>query len=157
MGTIQQIINNNKVNAKGIELIKSFEACVLTAYQDSIGVWTIGWGNTQYENGVSVKKGDKITQQRADELFKLILSRLESGTYALLKQKVNSNQFSALVSFAYNCGLKNLRSSTLLQKVNSNPSDPTIRNEFAKWDKAGGKVLRGLTRRRKAEADLYYS
>jgi lysozyme len=74
---------------------------------------------------------------------------------ALTKQ-LNENQFSALVCFAYNVGIGNLKKSTLLRKANINPNDETIAGEFAKWNKAGGKVLNGLTRRRLAEADLYF-
>jgi lysozyme len=70
---------------------------------------------------------------------------------------INQNQFDALVSFCYNVGPGNLKSSTLLKKVNANPNDPTIRTEFLKWNKGGGKVLAGLTRRRTAEANLYFS
>jgi lysozyme len=75
----------------------------------------------------------------------------------LIKVELSDNQFSALVSFAFNLGAGALSKSTLLKKVNANPEDESIRAEFAKWDKAGGKQLRGLTRRRKAEADLYFS
>ena len=70
---------------------------------------------------------------------------------------INQNQFDALCSFAYNCGVGNLKSSTLLKKVNKNPNDPTIKDEFLKWNKGGGKVLTGLTKRRIEEAQLYFS
>lgn len=145
----------NTIGKEGIALIKAFEGCKLTAYKDAIGIPTIGWGNTQYENGVKVKIGDKITQERADELFLLIVSKFIQGVNQRV-QPVNQNQFDALVSFAYNVGLGNLEKSTLLKKVNKNPNDPTISTEFLKWNKAGGKVLLGLTRRRKAEAALYF-
>lgn len=145
-----------KIGTKGIALIKQFEGCKLKAYKDAVGIWTIGWGNTQYENGKSVKQGDFITQQTADELFLLIVSKFDSAVNNLVNN-VNQNQFDALVSFAYNCGIGNLQKSTLLKKVKKVPCDPTIAQEFAKWNKAGGKVLNGLTRRRKAESDLYFS
>lgn len=146
-----------KIDTTGANLIKQFEGCKLKAYLDSVKVPTIGWGNTQYENGSKVKLGDTITQERADELFLLIVAKFEDGVTKLLRWQITQNKFNALVSFAYNVGLGNLGKSTLLKKVNANPSDPTISAEFAKWNKAGGKVLLGLTRRRKAESDLYFT
>lgn len=154
-----------KTNQKGIALIHSFESCVLTAYKCPAGVWTIGWGNTYYEDGSKVKQGDVITQERADRLFPVILAGFERDVLSLLKVKVNENQFSALVSFAYNAGsdidlddiAEGLGDSTLLKLVNANPNDPRIKGEFAKWNKSKGKVLNGLIRRRAAEADLYFS
>ena len=146
-----------KLNKKGIELLHHFEGCKLTAYQCSAKVWTIGWGNTFYEDKTSVKQGDKITQERADDLFLNIVTKFALGVEKLLTQKVNENQFSALVSFAYNAGLGNLQKSTLLRIVNANPNDAGIRDQFMRWNKAGGKELAGLTRRRKAEADLYFT
>jgi len=145
-----------KTSLSGQSLIKSFESCRLKAYRDSIGVWTIGWGSTWYEDGTRVQQGDQITQERADALFRLVLAEFEIGVERLLKVKLTQHQFDALVSFAYNVGLGNLQRSTLLRKVNANPKDPAIAAEFAKWNRAGGKVLNGLTRRRKAEADLYF-
>lgn len=146
-----------KLGNKGLALIHHFESCKLTSYKDVVGIWTIGWGNTMYENGISVKEGEAITQERANELFVAIASRFESGVTKRLRQDVTQNQFDALVSFCYNCGFGNFDKSTLLKKVNVNPNDTTIRDEFMKWNKAGGKVLNGLTRRRKAEADLYFA
>lgn len=89
-------------------------------------------------------------------MFEIIAKDFSDKLVPLVKSEVNENQFAALTSFAYNAGIGNLKSSTLLKKVNANPSDETIRAEFMKWDKAGGKQLAGLTRRRKAEADLYF-
>ena len=86
----------------------------------------------------------------------MILSKFESQVYKSVKPMLNSNQFSALVCFAYNVGTGNLLKSTLLKKVNANPLDPTIRDEFMKWNKGGGVVLNGLTRRREKEANLYF-
>lgn len=145
-----------KLNKAGADLIKAFEGCKLDAYKCSANKETIGYGNTFYEDGTPVKMGDKITKERAESLFELIADSFASKVKPLVTANVNSNQFDALVSFAYNCGIANLKSSTLLRKVNANPNDPTIRAEFEKWNKAGGKVLAGLTRRRKAEADLYF-
>jgi len=139
------------------ELVKHFEGCKLTSYVCSAGHNTIGYGNTFYENGVKVKPGDKITQQRAEELLDVILIKFVQQTNELIKSNVNQNQRDALTDFAYNCGVGNLRSSTLLKLVNANPNDPEIRAQFMRWNKGGGKELAGLTRRRKAEANLYFS
>lgn len=145
------------ISSKLRELVKHFEGCKLTSYVCSAGHNTIGYGNTFYENGVKVKPGDKITQQRAEELLDVILIKFVQQTNELIKSNVNQNQRDALTDFAYNCGVGNLRNSTLLKKVNANPNDKTIRDEFMKWNKGGGKVLNGLTRRREAEANLYFS
>ena len=138
-------------------LIRKFEGCYLKAYKCSANKTTIGYGNTFYEDGAAVKMGDIITQDRADSLFLIILDEFAAKIKPLIKQPLNDNQFGALLSFAYNCGVANLKNSTLLKKVNANPSDPAIALEFAKWNKAGGKVLNGLTRRRKAESELYFT
>ncbi|WP_293933128.1 lysozyme [Sphingobacterium sp. UBA6645] len=151
-----------RTGEKGLKLIEEFEVGdnlkkYLTAYQDVVGVWTIGIGSTYYEDGSRVKKGDKITEQRARELFANILVRYENDVKRVIKVALNQNQFDALVSFTYNLGGTNLASSTLAKRVNNNPCDADIRNQFMRWNKAGGKVYAGLTRRRKAEADLYFS
>ena len=145
------------ISSKLRELVKHFEGCKLTSYVCSAGHNTIGYGNTFYENGVKVKPGDKITQQRAEELLDVILIKFVQQTNELIKSNVNQNQRDALTDFAYNCGIGNLKSSTLLKKVNADPNDKTIRDEVMKWNKGGGKVLNGLTRRREAEANLYFS
>jgi len=144
------------LNKSGKELIKSFEGCKLVSYQCSAGRWTIGYGNTFFEDGTPVKPGDRITQGKAEQLFDLIVGNFSDKVANLVKTILTDNQFSALVSLAYNIGIGNVQKSTLLKKVNFNPNDPTIRAEFLKWNKAGGKVLSGLTRRRMAEAKLYF-
>lgn len=146
-----------KLNQSGIELMHEFEGLKLTSYLCPANKWTIGYGNTFYENGTKVQPNQTITKSRALELFRNVVNNSFSQPIRnLLKVELNENQFSALVCFAYNVGMGNLRKSTLLRKVNSNPNDETIRNEFLKWNKAGGKVLTGLTRRRTAEANLYF-
>lgn len=142
-----------QINQKGLDLVKSFEGCKLESYYCPAKVLTIGYGHT----GSDVKAGMNITLARAEELLKQDLSNFEIGVNKLVTSKLNSNQFSALVSFAYNCGLGNLKSSTLLKKINTNPFDLTIKQEFQKWNKAGGQALAGLIRRRKVESDLYFS
>ena len=146
-----------KVNKLGIDMMHHFEGCKLQAYQCSAKVWTIGWGNTYYQDKRPVKQGDKVTQEQANELFEMIMNEFAIEVRKALTKEVSENQFSALVCFAYNVGIGNLKKSTLLRKVNVNPNDETIALEFAKWNKAGGKVLNGLVRRRKAEADLYFT
>ncbi|AWW32185.1 lysozyme [Echinicola strongylocentroti] len=145
-----------RLTKEGIELMKEFEGLRLDAYQDVAGVWTIGHGNTYYEDGSKVKQGDRISKARSEKLFINIVEGFAEGVRGAILQPIGAKPFSALVSFAYNVGLQNFRDSTLLKKVNINPEDPSIRSEFMRWNKAGGKVWDGLTRRRKAEANLYF-
>jgi lysozyme len=145
-----------KLNKAGADLIKEFEGCKLKAYQCSAKKWTIGFGNTFYEDGSPVMPGHAITQEKANQLFEIIANDFSAKVAKLLTANVSDNQFGSLVSFAYNCGVNNLQKSTLLKKVNANPNDQSIKAEFLKWNKAGGKVLAGLTRRREAESNLYF-
>lgn len=142
---------------KGIPIIRKFEGLKLKAYLCPAGVWTIGYGNTFYENGSKVQEGEKITLDRADKLLFFVVQKFEAEVSKLVNSSINENQLGALTSFAFNVGAGNLAKSTLLKKVNANPNDATIRDEFMRWTKAGGKVLNGLVTRRKAEADLYFS
>lgn len=146
-----------KLNKTGYDLIKQFEGCKLTAYQDSVGVWTIGYGSTYYENMQKVKQGDKVSQQRANEIFEFVASRFARNVDDIITSKPTQNQFNAVVSLAYNIGLGNFQKSTLLKKLNKNPNDKTIKDEFMKWVNAGGRKLQGLVNRRKKEAEIYYS
>lgn len=145
-----------RVSENGINLIKQFEGCRLTAYQDSVGVWTIGYGWTQAIDGKPVAKGMVITQQKADDLLKQGVVQYENGVNSLVKVQLNQNQFDALVDFAYNLGVNALKGSTLLKKLNAGDYAGAA-NEFTKWNKAGGKELAGLTRRREAEKSLFLS
>lgn len=147
------------VNKDTIDLIKSFEGLSLKGYHDSIdpsNVNTIGYGTIAYPDGTKVKVGDIITQDQAYEYLTWEVNQKASVITPMIKSILNDNQFGALVSFAYNLGEGNLKSSTLLKKVNINPNDLTIRDEFIKWNKSNGNVIAGLTRRRIAEADLYF-
>jgi lysozyme len=147
-----------KLNQKGYDIIKSFEGLKLKPYLCSAKVPTIGYGNTFYENNVKVKMSDApITKQRAEDLLKLNADRFASKVLNLVKKPITQNQFNALVSFAYNVGSGALASSTLLRKVNVNPNDVTIRNEFLKWNKVNSIPVQGLTNRRIKEAELYFS
>lgn len=141
---------------RGIPIIRKYEGLRLQAYLCPAGVWSIGFGNTFYENGSKVQEGDKITIDRADRLLFDIVQKFEISVRGLVKKPLNENQIGALTSFAFNVGVGSLKSSTLLKKVNANPDDLTIRNEFLRWTKAGGKQLKGLVARREAEADLYF-
>lgn len=147
-----------KLSQKGLELIKQFEGLSLTPYVCAGGINTIGYGNTYYTNGKKVTLQDKpITKQQAEELLKFSLSTYEKAVDSFCRDDISQSQFDALVSFAYNLGTGALQKSTLIKKVNANPKDVTIADEFMKWNKANGKVLVGLTKRRQAEANLYFS
>jgi len=148
-----------KTGEKGLALIKSFEGFYSKPYRDPIGIPTIGYGFTYYlPDRRKVTMQDRpLTEHQATCMLQEILKGYEGDVLRLVKSKLTQNQFDALVSFTFNLGATNLAQSTLLRKVNANPSDPTIRDEFAKWRLAGGKVFAGLVRRRKAEADLYFS
>ena len=148
----------DKTGRKGIDLIKKFEGFRSKPYLDAVGIPTIGYGATHYGNGVKVKMTDKpITEEQGVELLKRMLKEYDNYVNRLLKVQVNQNQFDALVSFTYNLGGGALSQSTLLKRVNVNPNDPDIRNQFMRWTKAGGRELSGLVRRRKEEANLYFS
>lgn len=140
-----------KISNNGIDLIKQFEGCRLTAYQDSVGVWTIGYGHTK-----GVKNGDSITQAQADAFLRDDVQVAESDVTRLVKVTLSQNQFDALVSFTYNLGVRSLSTSTLLRKLNAGDTKGAA-DEFLRWNKAGGKVLNGLTRRREAEQSLFLS
>lgn len=147
-----------KLNKKGYHLIKLFEGLSLKPYLCSAKVPTIGYGSTFYENNKKVLMSDPpITKQRADELLQISADRFAAKVVNLVKKPITQNQLNALTSFAYNLGSGALASSTLLKKVNVNPNDLTIRNEFLRWNKANGVALKGLTNRRIKEADLYFT
>ena len=145
-----------KVNEEGYALIKHFEGCRLKAYKCPANVWTIGFGNTFYENGMKVKEGDVITQQRAEELAKFIIDQFAVTIEPFILKPLTDNQFSACVSLAYNIGTSGFKRSSVFKKLNINPNDPTIADSFKLWNKGGGKVLAGLVKRREAEIALYF-
>lgn len=139
-----------QLNQAGINLIKEFEGCRLKAYKDPVGIPTIGYGRIK-----GVKMGDVITQEQADNyLVEEIAAEYAPGVERLVKVAINDNQFAALVSFAYNVGVGALGKSTLLRKLNTGDYAGAA-NQFLVWNKAGGKALAGLTRRRGAERDLF--
>jgi len=143
---------------KGYLFITKHEGLSLKPYLCPAKIPTIGYGNTYYSDGKKVTLLDKdITKQQAFDMFKEIANRFAKRVDELVTSNINQNQFNALVSFAYNVGTGNFASSTLLKKINKNPNDLTLKAEFLRWNKAGGKVINGLTNRRNEEADLYFS
>ena len=140
-----------KASQKAIELIKTWEGCKLEAYLCSANVWTIGVGTTK-----GVKPGMKITQAQADEMLHRDLAEFESAITRLVKVPLTQNQADALICFVYNIGIGAFSGSTLLKKLNTKDYAGAA-NEFGRWTKAGGKVLLGLERRRKAEKQLFLS
>lgn len=143
-----------KTSNSGINLIKSFEGKHLKAYDDGVGVLTIGFGTIKYPNGVRVKKGDTCTEEQAESYLKNDLVKFENAINRLVKVPLTQNQFDALASFTYNLGETNLSISTLLKKLNAKDYKGAA-DQFERWNKAGGKVMNGLTRRRKAEKELF--
>jgi len=134
---------------KGIDIIKKYEGCKLTAYKCPAGVPTIGYGRTQ-----GVKMGMTITQAQAEAFLKADIKPLES---VLNKMGINytQNQFDALVSWLFNLGVGNFNSSTLKKKILAKASDVEITDQITKWVNAGGKPLLGLKKRRVEEANLF--
>jgi lysozyme len=147
-----------KTANNGIELIKKYEGFMSNPYKCPAGVPTIGYGATYYPNGERVKMNDNaISEYDAELLLKSMIQSYEAAVNRYVQVTLTQNQFDALVSFAYNLGNGALQKSTLLKRVNENPSNPDITNQFNKWVKAGGKTLSGLVKRRKEEAELYFS
>jgi lysozyme len=142
---------------KGIAIIRKYEGLRLQAYICPSGLATIGFGATFFENGTRVQLGDKISRDRADQLLFFQVKLFADEVQRTVKVKLNENQLGALVSFCFNVGGAAFGKSTLAKKVNANPSDSTIRNEFMRWTRGGGKVLPGLVKRREEEANLYYA
>jgi lysozyme len=134
---------------KGLDLIKSFEGLRLSAYKCPADVWTIGYGTT-----AGVKPGQNITKERAEELLREDVKRFEQQVMRLVKVPLTQGQFDALTSFVYNLGAGNLSNSTLLRLLNAGDYAGAAA-QFDRWNKAGGKVLAGLVRRRAAERALF--
>lgn len=142
---------------KGLALIKKYEGFVAKPYLCPAKVWTIGYGSTYYPDGKKVQPTDKpITTAKGEALLKQVVREFETAVAQMATMPLNQNQFDALVSFCYNVGKRNLRNSTLLKLVNKNPNDKNIAAQFLLWNKANGKPLAGLTKRRKEEAALYF-
>lgn len=153
----QQLTGDYKVTDTIADKIKKFEGYSDKAYQDAVGVWTIGYGNTFYEDGSLVKSGDTLTRAEGEKLFRTVLDQFSAKVADVIRVDVNQCQFDALVCFTYNIGIGALKKSTLLKKINSNPNNPDIAYEFTRWVKAGGKTYAGLVKRRREESDYYFS
>ncbi len=147
-----------KISQTGVDLIKSFEGLRLEPYQDIAGIFTIGYGTTRYPSGEKVKKHDRsITEQEAESYLRNDISYFEKQVDAMTRDDITQNQFDSLVSFAYNLGYNALKGSTLLKKVNVNPNDPSIKQEFMRWVYANGRKSKGILNRRINESDLYFN
>jgi lysozyme len=136
-----------------IDLIKKFEGYHPNAYVCPAGKNTIGFGSTMWMDGKPIKIGEVVTMEGAE---KLLQWEMEKKSIALQNLNLNQNQFDSCLSFIYNCGIGAFNRSTLKKKIRMNPNDTTIRDEFMRWVNKGSSFERGLTRRRKAEADLYF-
>jgi lysozyme len=141
------------INDAGLSLIKKFEGCRLESYKDAVGVWTIGYGHTTAAGPPEVKPGMRISQAEANLILVQDLDKFEGYVRKYLTRNVSENAFAACVSFCYNVGPKNFAKSSVLKSINAGNMDEAARRLML-WNKAGGKVLNGLTRRRAAEAAL---
>ena len=144
------------VSNKGVDLICEFEGKRLAAYDDGVGVWTIGFGTIKYPNGVRVKKGDTCTIEQAKEYMRHDLIEFEYTVNSSVKVPLNQNQFDALVSLAYNIGSNAFKSSTLVKKLNTGDYQGAA-DQFNVWVNAGGKRMQGLVNRRDREKLLFLS
>lgn len=145
-----------KVNEAGIRLIEDFEGLILEPYLDAVGIPTVGYGTIKYPDGRSVSMKDKpITREQATEYLMHEVNEKASAVESMVKVPLNDNEFAALVCFAYNVGVGALSKSTLLKLLNSKTSKADVADQFLRWNKAGGKELPGLTRRRQAEKSLF--
>jgi len=140
-----------KISLEGLSLIKKFEGCRLEAYKCSANVLTIGYGHTG-----GVKETDTITQEEADELLEKDVLKFEEYVEDNVIVELDQSQFDALVAWTFNLGPGNLRESTMLKKLND-ADYASVPSEMKRWNKAGGKTLDGLIRRRNAEALLFQS
>lgn len=148
----------NRISQRGLNLLSQFEGLRLKPYLCPAGVPTISIGCTYYPNGQKVKLSDpEITKEQAYDIFRNVIKHYEQSVDSFCRDDINQNQFDALVSLCYNIGAGALKNSTLLKKVNADPNNKFIRDSFLVFNKSKGKVLPGLTNRRNAEADLYFS
>lgn len=138
-----------RTSQRGLSLIKSFEGLRLQAYQDAVGVWTIGYGATR-----GVKAGMSITKEQAERMLLNDVRRFEPEIERLITAPLSQSQWDALTSFTYNLGAANLESSTLRRLLNAGDYTGAA-EQFPRWNKAGGKVLPGLVRRRAEERELF--
>jgi lysozyme len=146
-----------KVNKDGLYLIAEFEGLSLKPYMCPAKKATIGYGNTYYRDGRKVTMLDNpITKEEALELLKVIVDSFAKQVDKLVSTPLNQNQINAVVSFAYNVGIGNLKNSTLLKLINKDHNQLAISNEFLKWINVGGKKSNGLEKRRIKESQIYF-
>jgi lysozyme len=143
-----------KMSEQGLALIKRWEGFRASAYRDAVGVWTIGYGHTSMAGAPHVERGMSITRGEADTILRRDVAMFAEGVTKSLQVTLSDNQFSALVSFAYNVGLGNWRKSSVLAAVNRRDF-AAVPRRLQLWNKAGGQVLPGLINRRAAEAALF--
>ena len=144
------------ISPSGIDLICNFEGKRLTAYDDGVGVWTIGFGTTVYPNGIKVMKGDTCTEAQAKTYMAHDLKKFEATVNKAVTVQLNQNQFDALVSLAYNIGTNAFSKSTLVKKLNANDIRGAA-DQFDVWVNAGGKRMQGLVNRHAKEKALFLS
>jgi lysozyme len=156
LAVLALVLIGTKVSAT--KLIAEFEGFEEKAYQDSAGIWTIGYGTTRNpETGLPIKKGDTVTREKALAWLKMQTSASQGDVNRLVKVPINENQRTALTSFVYNIGPTRFAKSTLLRKLNARASKQEVAREFLRWIYAGGKVIPGLQKRRRLEQQLFLS
>ena len=139
-----------------LNTIQQFEGLKLTAYQDSVGIWTIGFGNIfNLDTGKPIKQGDVITQETADRWLKIEVDNLQAKMKKVITVPLNDNQWTALTSLVYNIGFGAFKRSTLLRLLNAGATKDEVAKQFLRWNRAGGKEVKGLTNRRQAEFNLF--
>lgn len=143
-----------KISKLGLNLVRHFEGMYLRGYKCPANVWTIGYGHTGLVDGKPIHGNMIITEEKAIELLQQDMAVFENAVKDSVKVPLTQNQFDALVSFAFNVGAGALRKSTLLRLLNQGKYEE-VPAQFLRWNKGGGKVLAGLTRRRKAEGHLF--
>ena len=147
-------VDEMSVSNLGVDLICGFEGKRLVAYDDGVGVWTIGFGTTIYPNGIKVKKGDTCTEAQAKEYMAHDLKKFEQAVNGAVNIPLNQNQFDALVSLAYNIGTGAFNKSTLVKKLNAGDIRGAA-DQFDVWVNAGGKRMQGLVNRRAKEKEVF--
>ena len=143
------------INREALDLIKEFEGFRSKAYKDAVGIWTIGYGTTAMAGvGIEPKAGMEITEAQALAYLDAAVAKFEHNVTKVLKRPANENEYGAMVSLAYNIGPAAFAKSSVLRLFNAGDKEGAGA-AFLLWNKAGGKVLAGLTRRRKAERALF--
>jgi len=138
-----------RISDAGIALIQEFEGLRLASYRDPVGVWTVGYGHTK-----TARPGQRISIEQAEQLLRDDLAVFEACVRRAVLVELNQNEADALISLAFNVGCGAVARSTLVRKINAGDRKGAA-DEFLRWDKAGGKRLQGLARRRRAERELF--